>query len=585
MIERGGRRWLVSAAADPLMAADWPLAHLDGLPLVKQGRARAVRRLEAGGSGFFVKAYAEAGLLRRLRARLGLGPARREWLALLAARGAGLAVPEPAALACGPPEVLVTREIPAARRLDEYLFERYFEPLPCEPPYPGSRPPELVSVYRLRRDPPAGTITPAALAYALADLVARLQDADLYLPDLHPGNILVSGGPDGWRLSLVDLAEAERPAPSEGLIEHLAQLEHFFEPIASPAERVRCLERLREIVGNVPEARLVARATAQYRREFYRRRDRRTRRGSKYFRRIRVAAGPPPRGPAGADGRIAAGAWRGWAAADWADAVAAILARGRPSPDAPGATRLKPPGRTTEIWQAALPDGRAVVLKRDKRAGRRTPGHGLLAPTRATAAFRKGHALLVRGVATARPVAAVMLWNRGAIADSLFLAEPVAGVPLSEWLRRGPEAALRRRMARDLAHLLRRLHDAGFSHRDLKAPNILVSTPAGPAARPVLVDLDGLRYSGGVSARRRARDIMRLGVSLDEWGASRRTDRLRFLRAYLGGRGCMGAITTRGRRRGGTRPGRRLRRWWRRIARLSARKRAALQRKAGVCKI
>jgi hypothetical protein len=79
---------------------------------------------------------------------------------------------------------------------------------------------------------------------------------------------------------------------------------------------------------------------------------------------------------------------------------------------------------------------------------------------------------------------------------------------------------------------------------------------------------------------------MRLSVSLDEWGVARQTDRLRFLRAYLGRRGCPGAITTRGRRRSESRPGDgdrraagRLRRWWRRIAQMSERKMAALRRK------
>jgi hypothetical protein len=598
-IERGGRRWLICpAAAEPLLAADWPPDHPEHLALIKQGRGRTLRRFEAGGSGFIVKTYTDEGLWRKLRARLGLGPGRSEWRALLAARAAGVDVPGPVALARGADEVLVTREIPGAQRLDEYLFERYFEAgAAAEPPYPGARPPELVSIFRRRREPPPGTLDPRALAHALADLVARLAEADLYLPDLHPGNILVSrpvesstGAPGRWRLTLVDLAEAEQPAPPESLMEHLLQLEHFFEPIASLAERLRCLRRVREILGAAPDARQVAHATANYRREFYRHRDRRTKRESKYFRRIKVApaplgcepaAGAPPDGsPPDARG----GTWRGWAVADWADAVAALLAEGAP---VRAAAILKPTGRTSEIWRVRMPDGRPAVLKRDRRAGRRGPGRGLIVPTRATAAFRKGHALLARGIATARPAAAADLWRRGAVADSLLVTEAVDGEPLSDWLRspRRPPA-LRRRLARDLAQMLRRMHDAGFSHRDLKAPNILVSPHEGAGVRPVLVDLDGLRQAIRVSAWRRARDLMRLSVSLDEWGVARQTDRLRFLRAYLGRRGCPGAITTHGRRRSESRPGDgdrraagRLRRWWRRIAQMSERKMAALRRK------
>ena len=585
-IERDGRRWWIRpAAAEPLLAAGWPPEHPEHLVPFKQGRRRTVYRCEAGGTAFFVKSYAAPGLLRRLRARFGLGPARREWRALLAARDAGLDVPEPVALAHGDHEILVTREIPGARRLDEYLFEQYFEPAGADdPPYPGARPPELVSIYRCRRSPPAGTIAPRALACGLADLVARLAEADLYLPDLHPGNILISGGPDAWRLSLVDLAEAEQPAPPESTVEHLVQLEHFFEPIASVTERLRCLDRVGQVLGATTEASLVARATADYRREFYRHRDRRTRRESKYFARIKVeasSAGLRPQGDSltfGSRLNADADTWRGWATADCGEAVMALLVKGNLSPDQPGATRLKAAGRTADIWRLTLPDGRGLVLKRHKRTGRQGPGRGFLG-TRSLAAFRKGHALLARGISTARPVAAVDLRHRGAVKDTLLATEPVAGVPLSEWLRRDPPALERRQLARALAQMIRRLHDAGFSHRDLKAPNILVAPRGSCGPRPVLVDLDGVRKGLGVSAVRRGKDLMRLSVSLDEWGVARRTDRLRFLRAYLGRRGCPEAMTILGRRRGDRCEARRLRRWWRRIARASARKMAALQRK------
>ena len=175
-IERGGRRWWVRPeAAAALLAGPWPLDRPENLSVVKRGHRRTAARLVvpdlAGlpASAFFVKAHEGGGPLRRLAARLGLGPGRREWDALLAARRAGLDVPEPVALALGGGEVLITREIPGAQRLDEYLFERYFEPLPGDPAYPGARPPELVSVFRRRRRPPEGTIGPRALAHALAE--------------------------------------------------------------------------------------------------------------------------------------------------------------------------------------------------------------------------------------------------------------------------------------------------------------------------------------------------------------------------------------------------------------------------------
>jgi len=561
VITQGARRWVVRPAAEPLLADGWPVEEVDRLILRKRGRRRTIHRLESGGRAYYVKAHDPGGLWRGLRARLGLGPGRREWRTLLAAREAGLPVPEPVALALDAAETLITEEVAGGRRLDAHLFERYFPPGPSDPPYPGARPPELVAAYRTRRPPPAGTLDPRALAYLLADLVARLSEADLYLPDLHPGNLLLTGEPGRWRLVLVDLAEAVRPAPPEATLQHLIQLEHFFEPIASAAERYRCLSRLRDLLEAVPDARTVQRATGVYRRRFYPGRDRRTRRRSKYFR--PVSAGP----------------WRGWATADWADAVEALL-RGMPAGAAPAGADAIKQGRSSSVWTVRLADGRELVAKRDRLAG--TRGGGLPRPSRALTGFRRGHALLVRGIRTARPAAAVHRRGPGGQADAILLAERVADSrPLQQYLRAAPAPAARRHLTWALARMLRRMHDAGLSHRDLKAPNILVTPAEGERPRPVLVDLDGLRRPGQVSVRRRVRDLMRLAVSLEEWGLARRTDRLRFLRTYLGRAGVPRPMTIQARRRGQTGPARRLRRWWRRIARAAERKRDALRRRYG----
>jgi len=563
VIEHRGRRWAIRPeAAEPLLAEGWPPDQPDRLKCVKHGVRRRVLRFEICGRGYYVKTYEPGGPLRWLRAWLGLGPGRREWEALLAAHAAGLAVPVPVALALDASETLVTREIAGGRRLDEYLFERYFEPGPNDPPYPGSRPPELVAAFRRRRRPPEGTIDPKTLAYRLASLVGQLAEANLHLPDLHPGNILITGGPGQWRLSVVDLAEAHEGSPDAPL-EHLMKLEHFFEPLATPAERLRCLVRLQELLPSTPSAKTVSSTVAEYRQRFYLRRDRRTRRQSKYFR------------------RMAVGPWRGWATTDWADAVEALLAKTSVS-DSFFGDRAAPikEGRTSSVWHVTLDDGRSVIVKRHNRAPARGAVRGLLGASRSLTAFRRGHALLARGIATARPAAAVDLRRGGAVADTLLVTEWLEGArPLSEWLRDNPPAAARRHLTWELARMIRRMHEAGLAHRDLKAPNILVAPAGGPHPRPFLVDLDGLVLLRRVSAHRRAQNLMRLSVSLDECGVARQTDRLRFLRAYLVPQGRPAPITVLSRRRGRTDAARRLRRWWRRIARLSSRKWQALRRK------
>jgi len=262
--------------------------------------------------------------------------------------------------------------------------------------------------------------------------------------------------------------------------------------------------------------------------------------------------------------------------------TAFLNAAGEADPVAAGCATALKEGRTSSVWQLELDDGRALIVKRHNRAARRNVGPGLGRPSRSRRALRRGHALLVRGIATARPAAAVDLKRHGALADTLLLTEPVADAsPLSDWLRADPPAADRRHVVWELARTIRRMHDSGLTHRDLKAPNILIAPAPDGRPRPVLVDLDGLRRVRRVPARRRARDLMRLSVSLDEWGVARRTDRLRFLRTYLHRPGCPASITVLSRRRGRTDSARRLRRWWDRIARASRRKLDTLRRKCG----
>ena len=74
------------------------------------------------------------------------------------------------------------------------------------------------------------------------------------------------------------------------------------------------------------------------------------------------------------------------------------------------------------------------------------------------------------------------------------------------------------------------MHDRQVSHKDLKAPNILV-TPAGD---PVLIDLVGVTTGRAVPEPQRVRELTRLAASFVDSPAVTRGDRLRLLAAYLG---------------------------------------------------
>jgi 3-deoxy-D-manno-octulosonic acid kinase len=148
---------------------------------------------------------------------------------------------------------------------------------------------------------------------------------------------------------------------------------------------------------------------------------------------------------------------------------------------------------------------------------------------RAAAAAREA------GVGVPEPLAVLAVRIRGPFHRLSVVSREIEGAAdlLSLAPRLGPRD--KRDLLRRVADEMRRLHDAGVYHADLTLKNILV---AGPQV--FIIDLDKARVAGG---RIRALDVgnlSRLNRSvvkvLGPAGPVTRTDKLRFLRRYLGGR-------------------------------------------------
>ncbi len=102
---------------------------------------------------------------------------------------------------------------------------------------------------------------------------------------------------------------------------------------------------------------------------------------------------------------------------------------------------------------------------------------------------------------------------------------------LVEFAQREPGSPHRRALALELARIARTIHAARFQYHDLVWRNILVSR-TGAAPRLVLIDCPrgGVKRSGW--RRHQLRDLASLDKSAVKY--CRRTERLRFLLAYLG---------------------------------------------------
>ncbi|MBN2581975.1 MAG: hypothetical protein JXL80_02830 [Planctomycetes bacterium] len=534
------------------------LIEAEGGRTVKQGQGRRIVRLELGGRRLFVKQYSGSRRLRRLP--------RKEWRVANWARRAGLPTVEPVAACWKGGAFYVTAETPGARSLGDLIYSEYFEPAADEPPYPGHRPPELVRLHRRRRTPGPGVPDPRTLADMIVRLLTDLHSLGLRHTDLHPNNLLVVRRDDRWHLEVLDLPTLEEMPGSRTVIEHLVQLNHFFEPLATRTERLRVMQLLeRHGLSLDGGPRHIESETRRYRREFYSRRDRRCVRQSKYFRAVRT------------------GRFGGMVAADWAERLPATEDELAAALEIAEYVKKSRGG----LSGFATIGGCRVFIKRDTQASWRRP-HGpwpriledWLRGSRAKRAWRRGHALLVRGVGTARP----LVWvdrSHGLLGrEGIIVTAAVEGHRPLEQTLEGLCGRERAASLETVAREIRRLHDSGLSHRDLKAQNILLRRD-GSSWRVALVDMDGLcRHRRAVGNGRRVRDLMRLAFSWD-WGYGVRhtvpglslCDCLRFLKTYLGPH-MRQAITVSCRRRGSTAPAARLRWWWRGIRRAMDRKAA-----------
>ncbi len=136
------------------------------------------------------------------------------------------------------------------------------------------------------------------------------------------------------------------------------------------------------------------------------------------------------------------------------------------------------------------------------------------------------------GLPTMVPVAAGVRRCGLAGKESFLLTLELAGCRRLDHLVAGPgdlpPEALRR-IIRRTAQLVHRMHACGFNHRDLYLCHIL----RGEGDALFIVDLHRVDRRGRVPVRWKVKDIAALNYSALRAGISR-TDRLRFLKHYLG---------------------------------------------------
>ena len=339
------------------------------------------------------------------------------------------------------------------------------------------------------------------IAREIACYTAGLHEAGIDHPDPHPGNFLITHAGQFFAIDLHAI-RFTLPLDTRDTLRTLAILNRWFQLRTPATIRYRFWQTyLAHRPGLKLDPRTIEAATRASNCRFW------TDRFKRYTLDNRETK------------RIKCGPIHGYAERDLPEKFVAELLN---DPDAlftqPGVKMLKD-SRSSTVAVVMMGE-REVILKRFRLKSNVVLLKNALRPTAALRSWRFGRNLIDRGLPTAKPLAMVERFRYGVPREGYIVFEKVPdGIELPQAL--GQVSTVK------LGKFIRTMHDREVSHRDLKAPNILISH-----GEPVLLDLVGLVVGRKVSDRIRVRDLARLNASFLN-GEVSTSDRLRVLYAYL----------------------------------------------------
>jgi tRNA A-37 threonylcarbamoyl transferase component Bud32 len=200
-----------------------------------------------------------------------------------------------------------------------------------------------------------------------------------------------------------------------------------------------------------------------------------------------------------------------------------------------GQARVVKHGPHRTVYHVVLPEV-DCHLKHCRVYDRRAWLRECVRPAKARGEYERCLAVAARGVPTVTPLA-VGTAPGPRPGDSFLVTRTLDAEPLGTFIEQtlptlepARRTRLGQRLAVALGRFLGRMHDAGVTHDDLHANNVLLTLGADDEPRLHLIDLHAVRL-GAPLGRRARRDNL---VVLNRWFVMRvgRSDRLRFWKAY-----------------------------------------------------
>jgi hypothetical protein len=149
--------------------------------------------------------------------------------------------------------------------------------------------------------------------------------------------------------------------------------------------------------------------------------------------------------------------------------------------------------------------------------------------------LRAAESARAAGVNVPEPLAIAAVRTFGPFHRLIVVSREIEGAEDLLSLSGRLSSARKRELLARVADAMRRLHEAGVYHADLTMKNILVADSG-----VYIIDLDKARLPGTRTADLDVQNLARLNRSVEKLlgkgGWISRTDKLRFLRRYLGGR-------------------------------------------------